>query len=78
MFRESIEGLIEGNGRVTIVMMITVLSSKLLVIMVTVLHEAPRADAARARNASAHAAAVACLFAQPGNSTVPQPLRPER
>jgi hypothetical protein len=42
------------------------------------LQEAPRADAPRARNASANAAAAACLFAQPGVSPLPQPLRSQR
>ena len=43
-----------------------------------VLQEASRADAPRARNASANAAAAARVFAQPGVSTLPQSLWPQR
>ena len=82
MFIESIESLTESNDRVTIVMVIIVMIIKRCLgggdsgdVM---LQEAPRADAPRARNASANAAAAACLFAQPGVSPLPQPLWPQR
>lgn len=42
------------------------------------LQKAPRGDAPSARNAPSNAVAAARLFAQPGVSPVPQPLRSER
>ena len=46
--------------------------------LLTLLQEASRADAPRARNAPAHAVALTRLFAQPGVFAVPQSLRPQR
>jgi hypothetical protein len=81
-FKESFESLTEGEDRVT--------TAKVIKLMISkrcwgdsdsgefVLQEAPRADAPRARNASADAAAAACLFAQPGVSPLPQPVWPKR
>lgn len=80
--KESVENLTESNDRVTNVIQIIVMVSETCRgggdSGVVVLQEAPRADAPRARNASANAAAAASLFAQPGLSPVPQPLRPQR